>query len=135
MPNVYELTLGYQNIVHGNPLIFPNVLTCMAFIAYDGVDLIGVHFTQADQSAARINGAWLRVQNISAGNHDVYIAGPRWNANLLANLNPAPARFESAKAIAGSDIQATLAHGGVITLTYRAHGTAGPWMPLPLHND
>jgi hypothetical protein len=86
MPNVYELTLGYQNIVAGNPLIFPNVLTCMAFAAYTGATLIGVHFTRADQSSGRVAGAWQRVQAIAPGPHHVYIAGPDWNANLLANL-------------------------------------------------
>ena len=130
MPNVYELTLGYQNIVQGNPLVFPNVLTCMAFVAYDGVTLIGVHFTQMDQSAARINGAWARVQLLSAGGHDVYAAGPGWNANLLINLAPAPASFNTALATAGSDIQATLA-AGVVTLERRPHVGGGPWVAIP----
>jgi hypothetical protein len=131
MPNVYELTGAYNNIVQGNPLIFPNVLTCMAFVAYDGATLIGVHFTQLDQTTARINGAWGRVQLLSAGGHHVYIAGPSWNANLLANLVPAPASFHSAVSQAGIDIQATLAMG-VVTFTYRAHGGAGAWLPLAL---
>jgi hypothetical protein len=129
MPDVFELTRGYQHIVQGNPLVFPNVLTCMAFIAYDGATLIGVHFTIADQSAARISGAWMRVQAISAGTHRVYVAGPSWNANLLANLVPVPASFSGVVSLAGSDIQAILAHGAV-TLTYRAHGGGGAWLPL-----
>jgi hypothetical protein len=129
MPDVFELTRGYQNITQGNPLVFPNVLTCMAFVAYDGATLIGVHFTIADQSSARVTEAWTRVQRISAGPHAVYVAGPGWNANLIANLVPAPATVDGVISIAGSDIQATLAHGAV-TLTYRAHGTAGPWLPL-----
>ena len=131
MPNVYELTGAYNNIVQGNPLIFPNVLTCMAFVAYDGANLIGVHFTQLDQTSARISGAWMRVQLLSAGGRQVYIAGPKWNANLLANLVPAPAGFSSAVSQAGIDIQATLA-AGVVTFTYRAHGGAGAWLALPL---
>jgi hypothetical protein len=130
MPNVYEMTGGFGHIVAGNPLIFPNVLTCMAFIAYDGATLIGVHFTQMDQSAARVSGAWARVQAISAGPHAVYVAGPKWNANLLANLVPHPVSFNGRLVAPGSDVQATLA-AGVITFTYRAHGGAGPWLPLP----
>ncbi|HEX4320926.1 MAG TPA: hypothetical protein VHZ52_08490 [Acidobacteriaceae bacterium] len=129
MPNVYELTRGYQNITQGNPLIFPNVLTCMAFVAHAGATLIGVHFTIADQSTARVTEAWTRVQAISAGAHAVYVAGPGWNASLLANLVPAPASVDGVLSIAGSDIQATLAHG-VVTLTYRANGTVGAWLPL-----
>jgi hypothetical protein len=129
MPNVYELTRGYQNIEQGNPLIFPNVLTCMAFVAYDGATLIGVHFTQLDQTTARVAGAWMRVQVISAGPHRVYIAGPGWNANLLANLVPAPASFHGKVVPRGSDVQATLA-GGIVTLTYQSTGGGGPWLPL-----
>jgi hypothetical protein len=47
--------------------------------------------------------------------------------NLLANLNPAPAAFHSSNIPAGSDIQMSVAHGAV-TLEYRAHGGAGPWV-------
>jgi len=129
MPNVYELTMGYQNIVQGNPLVFPNVLTCMAFVAYDGATLIGVHFTQKDQSTARVGAAWMRVQAISAGPHRVYVAGPDWNANLLANLIPAPASFNGKVVSPGSDVQATLALG-VVTLAYRATSSGGAWLPL-----
>ncbi len=131
MPDVFELTRGYQHIEQGNPLVFPNVLTCMAFVAYDGATLIGVHFTVADQSTARISGAWMRVQAISAGAHHVYVAGPSWNASLLANLVPAPASFHGVVSQAGVDIQATLA-AGVVTFTYRAHGGAGAWLPLAM---
>jgi hypothetical protein len=130
MPNVIELTGAFNNIVAGNPLVFPNVLTCMAFIAYDGATLIGVHFTQMDQSAARVSGAWLRVQAISAGPHAVHVIGPKWNANLLANLNPQPVSFDGRHVPPGSDVQASLAVG-VITFTYRAHGGVGPWLPIP----
>ena len=130
MPDVWELTGGYQNIVQGNPLVFPNVLTCMAFVAYDGAQLIGVHFTQMDDTTARAQGAWDRVQLLSAGHHQVYIAGPGWNANVLANLIPAPAGFHSAITPAGSDLQATLA-GGVVTMQRRPHA-GGAWVPVPL---
>jgi hypothetical protein len=129
MPNVYELSEGYRNIEQGNPLIFPNVLTCMAFVAYDGATLIGVHFTKKDQSTARVGGAWMRVQGISRGRHQVYVAGPDWNANVLANLVPAPASFNGKTVSAGSDVQATLA-GGIVTLTFRRTGGGGPWLPL-----
>ena len=129
MPNVYELTLGYNNIVSGNPLIFPNVDTCMAFVAYDGATLIGVHFTQLDQSTGRLNGAWGRVQAISPGPHHVYAAGPGWNANLLVNLVPPPASFNIWITPAGSDIQATLA-GVNVTLHRRPHVGGGPWIPI-----
>ncbi len=102
----------------------------MAFAAYDGATLIGVHFTQLDQSAARINGAWAQVQLISAGGHHVYAAGPGWNANLLINLAPAPASFNTGLAPAGSDIQATLA-GRAVTLAHRPHAGGGPWVAIP----
>jgi hypothetical protein len=130
MPDVIELTDGYRNIVQGNPLIFPNVLTCMAFVAYTGATLIGVHFTQKDQSAARVNGAWQRVQAIAPGPHRVYVAGPNWNANLLANLIPAPASFNGKVIPSGSDVQATIA-AGAVALSYRKTGSGAPWTPLP----
>jgi hypothetical protein len=129
MPDVYELTGAYNNIVQGNPLVFPNVDTCMAFIASDGISLIGVHFTQLDQSGARINGAWGRVQALSAGAHDVYVAGPSWNASLLLELVPPPASIRSAMTPAVVDIRATLA-GGIVTVEHSPAGSGGPWAAL-----
>jgi hypothetical protein len=131
MPNVYELTLGFNNIVQGNPLIFPNVLTCMAFVVSNGANLVGVHFTQLDQSAARINGAWARVTALMGGPYHVYAAGPRWNANLLTNIAPPPASMNAALTPAGIDIRATLAPGGGVTLERRPAG-AGAWVAVPL---
>ena len=129
MADVYELSDGLRNIVQGNPLVFPNVLTCMAFVAFDGTSLIGVHFTQKDQSTARVAAAWMCVQALSAGPHRVFVAGPNWNANLLANLLPAPASFSGTVVPSGSDVQATLA-SGVVTMTYRPTKSGGPWLPL-----
>lgn len=132
MANVYELTLGFQNIVQDlNQLVFPNVLTCMAFIAYDGAGLIGVHFTQMDQSVHRIQGAWARVQAISGGAHDVYVAGPAWNASLLTALHPMAAAVRAAVSPSGVDIRATLA-AGVVTVEHSPAGSGGPWAALAM---
>lgn len=130
MANVYELTHGFQNVVHDlHQLVFPNVLTCMAFIAYDGARLIGVHFTQMDQSVARIQGAWARVQAISGGPHDVYVAGPAWNVSLLTALHPMAAALRGALTPSGVDVRATLA-AGVVTVEHAPAGAGGPWVPL-----
>lgn len=132
MANVYELTGGFNNIVQDlNQLVFPNVLTCMALVAYDGARLIGVHFTQLDQSTARVQGAWARVQAISAGNHDVYVAGPAWNGSLLTVLHPMAAMIRAGITPSGVDVRATLA-GGVVTLEHSPAGSGGPWTALAM---
>jgi hypothetical protein len=113
---VHELTGSMSNIARDSELIFPNIQTCVAVVAFGGGGLlVGAHMTIADRS--RVEQVAVRVRaKCSSNPREIFVVGPSlatWSLNPFKNSGHATLKTLDASKLGFFDLRARL-DGGTI---------------------